>query len=274
MRRVWIGLIGCGLASIGSLLLARVHPFGDAGLHAASRASTAALETTMLEQTLEHASVPPGVRAILVAKCADCHSLQTRTPFYGRFAPASWLMERDIVEGRKKMNLSLWGTYSADQQQTFAAKMVQETRAHEMPPPQYRLIHWDARISDADIQGLSQWAHQMPAVGGDVVAAGSEGDPMRGKALYEKRCTGCHAMDQNHEGPKLQGVYGRASGEVAGYPYSDALKKAHVVWDDASLNKWLTDPDAFLPGNNMDFLVPRPQERKDIISYFKQGAGK
>ena len=77
---------------------------------------------------LNHSQVPPEVRAILVAKCADCHSTQARAPLYGRFAPASWLMERDIVEARKAMNLSLWDTYSADQQQTLAAKIVQETK--------------------------------------------------------------------------------------------------------------------------------------------------
>ena len=81
-------------------------------------------------------------------------------------------------------------------------------------------------------------------------------------------------MTQDREGPRLQGVYGRVSGTVAGFPYSDALKRAHVVWDDASLERWLTDPDAFLPGNNMDFLVAKPQERKDLIAYFKQVGGK
>jgi cytochrome c len=99
-------------------------------------------------------------------------------------------------------------------------------------------------------------------------------DPVRGKALFEKRCTGCHALTTDHEGPRLEKVYGRASGSVAGFPYSDALKKAHVVWEDGSLDKWLTDPDVFLPGNNMDFLVAKPQERKDLIAYFKQSAGK
>ena len=45
------------------------------------------------------------------------------------------------------------------------------------------------------------------------------------------------------------------------------------AWSEQSLEKWLADPDAFLPGNNMDFLVPKPQERKDLVAYFKQSAG-
>jgi cytochrome c len=93
-----------------------------------------------------------------------------------------------------------------------------------------------------------------------------------GGALFVKRCTGCHALTQNHEGPRLQGVYRRTSGTVADFAYSSALSKAHVVWDDQSLEKWLTDPDAFISGNDMDFLVSKPQERRDLISYLKRSS--
>jgi cytochrome c len=247
------------LALLVSLLLARVHPFGDAGLYRAHAAEA---------PIPEHASIPPQARAILTAKCADCHSDQTHAPVYGRFAPISWLLERDIVEGRKQMDLSQWDSYSPDQQQTFAAKIVQETKTHEMPLPQFRMIHWSARITAADLQTLTQWSRGTS--GADTATqATTAGDPDRGKALFEKRCTGCHALTQSHEGPRLLGVYGRSTGSVPGFPYSDVLKKANIVWNDQTLEKWLTDPDAFLPGNNMDFLLARPQERKDIISYFK-----
>ena len=154
------------------------------------------------------------------------------------------------------MNLSLWDTYSADRQQTLAAKIVQETKSNEMPPLQYRMIHWNARIVDADVKVLGQWAHGSQAAQADASVA-SEGDPARGKALFEKRCTGCHALTQNREGPQLQGVYGRASGTVNNFACSAALKNAHILWVDESLDKWLTDPDAFIPGNDMDFLVSR-----------------
>jgi cytochrome c len=182
-------------------------------------------------------------------------------------------MERDIVEARQAMNLSLWETYSADRQQTLAAKMVQETKSHEMPPVQYRIIHQNARIADADLRVFGQWAHGLQAIQADAIVTG-EGDPARGKTLFEKRCTGCHALTQDHEGPHLQGVYGRTSGAVANFSYSAALKKAQIVWDEKSLEKWLTDPDAFIPGNDMDFLVSKPQERQDLIRYLKQSSGK
>jgi cytochrome c len=219
--------------------------------------------------------VPADVSAILREKCADCHSPLTHTPIYGRFAPVSWLMERDITHGRQAMNLAWWDSYSSARQQLLAAKIVQQIRTNEMPLPQYRMIHWNARLSDADIRTLASWARTSS--GNETGAAEQEtgaGDPAHGKELFEKRCTGCHSLTQNHEGPRLQGVYGRTSGTVPDFAYSSAIKGAGIVWDDRSLEKWLTDPDAFIPGNNMDFMVPRPQERLDIISYLKQVSGK
>lgn len=270
MNRVGTALIYCTFASLiavaASLALAHVHPFGNAGLYMAKSADT---------PILNNSQAPSELRTILADKCVDCHSDQTHVPFYGRFAPVSWLMERDITHGREAMNLSLWDRYSAEQQQTFAAKIVQETKAHEMPLPQYRLIHWNARVTDDEIRTLANWARATSEPdAGEAAGLAGEGDPIRGKQLFEKRCTGCHALTKNHQGPQLQGIYGRTSGMVPGYAYSAALRNARIIWDETSLEQWLTDPDVFLPGNNMDFLVPRPQERHDIISYLRQSPGK
>lgn len=120
---------------------------------------------------------------------------------------------------------------------------------------------------------FAQWARGSQAMDQGAMVAG-EGDIARGKMLFEKRCAGCHALTQNHEGPQLQGVYGRTSGAVSNFAYSAALKRAHIIWDRNSLDKWLTDPDAFIPGNEMDFEVSKPQERQDLISYLKQSSGK
>lgn len=256
--------IVAALAFVVSLALARIHPFGNAGLYRAKSANS---------PILNDPQIPPEVRGVLMEKCADCHSNQTHAPFYGHFAPVTWLMDRDIVEARKAMNLSLWDSYSSDRQQTLVAKMAQELKSREMPPLQYRVIHWNARITDADQRAFAQWAHGSPDKQASSAVVG-EGDPTRGKALFEKRCTGCHALTQNHEGPQLQGVYGRTSGAVASFAYSSSLKKAHIVWDEESLEKWLTDPDAFVSGNDMDFLVSKPQERHDLISYLKQSSDK
>jgi cytochrome c len=262
--RVRAALTFAALAFAVSFALARVHPFGNAGMYAAISADT---------PMLNNAQVPQGVRSILVEKCADCHSNQVHAPFYGHFAPISWLMDRDIVEARKAMNLSLWDTYSADRKQTLVAKIAQQMKSREMPLLQYRIIHWNARITADDQKAFGEWARASQTMQAGTAMDG-EGDPTRGKALFEKRCTGCHALTQNHEGPQLQGVYGRTSGTVASFAYSSSLKKARIVWDEKSLERWLTDPEAFIPGNEMDFLVSKPQERHDLISYLKHSSGK
>src|SRR5712692_6926515 len=91
-----------------------------------------------------------------------------------------------------------------------------------------------------------------------------------GKELFEKRCTGCHALDNEKVGPRLRGVYGRPAGSVASFPYSESLRKSGVTWDSSSLDKWLTDPDGFIPDNDMAFRVTNPEERTSIIEYLKE----
>jgi cytochrome c len=263
-----ITAISCVLTLTAAFALARIHPFGDAGLFKV---------TGEANPVMKGSTVPAEVRSILATKCADCHSMQTKSPFYGHLAPVSWLMERDINRGRQAMNLALWDSYSADQQQTFAAKIVQETREHEMPLLQYRMIHWNSRVTGTEIRTLADWAHASSGSGSETGQSDlptSSGDASRGQALFEKRCVGCHSLTANHEGPKLQGVFGRAAGSVADYAYSPSLKKANVMWDEATLDKWLTDPDAFVRGNNMDFLISKPQERKDLIAFLRNSSGK
>jgi cytochrome c len=91
-----------------------------------------------------------------------------------------------------------------------------------------------------------------------------------GKQIFEKRCTGCHSLDNEKTGPRLRGVYGRPAGSVASFPYSEAVRKSGVTWDNSSLEKWLTDPDAFIPDNDMAFRVTKSEERAAVIEYLKE----
>jgi cytochrome c len=103
---------------------------------------------------------------------------------------------------------------------------------------------------------------------------GQEPPTANGKELFERRCGGCHALDRDKEGPRLAGVYGRLAGSVDSFDYSEALKESGVIWNDESLNKWLTDPDQFLPNNNMAFHLEKPGERRDIIDYLKKSSSR
>ena len=112
------------------------------------------------------------------------------------------------------------------------------------------------------------------AAGNGAMPRYQTGDADRGKQLFEKRCTGCHSLDQNKEGPRLRNVYGRPAGSISTFKYSDALKSAHFTWDDVSLDKWLTDTESLVPDNDMSFHVPKADERADIIRFLKASAGK
>jgi cytochrome c len=92
------------------------------------------------------------------------------------------------------------------------------------------------------------------------------GDAINGAKLYQA-CMGCHSLDENDVGPKHRGVIGRRAGSVAGYAYSSALKSSAIVWTPTNLDRWLTNPQALVPGTKMYFSIANPQSRADIIAY-------
>jgi cytochrome c len=98
-------------------------------------------------------------------------------------------------------------------------------------------------------------------------------DP-NGKDFFERRCSGCHALDRDKEGPRLRGVHGRTSGTVSTFHYSDALQKSHITWNSESLDRWLTDPEKFVPDSDMAFHVEDAAERRAIIGYLKELSSK
>lgn len=105
---------------------------------------------------------PPEVRAILRRACYDCHSHETVWPWYSRVAPVSWLIARDVREGRKKVNFSTWDRYSANRQVMKRMACWEEVEEGEMPPWYYLLVHREAVLSDADREVLRQWAFGTP----------------------------------------------------------------------------------------------------------------
>ena len=256
--RAWAVAVATVIAVTGAGFgLGNLHPFGDPRIGPAEGPG----------MLLQGAKMPAQAKAVLVAKCADCHSGATRWPVYARIAPGSWLIERDIVEARKKMDLSRWEQMPANQQEVLMAKIVEEAKSGDMPPVQYRLLHWDASLSKTDVQALSMLGKSG---GGSEATLAGDGDAVRGKAVFEKRCIGCHALEADREGPRLAGVYGRKAGSVAGFTYSAGLKNLGVTWNDTTLEKWLSDPDLMVPDNNMSFGVPKAEERRDLIAYLKQ----
>lgn len=97
------------------------------------------------------------------------------------------------------------------------------------------------------------------------------GDAERGERVF-RRCSACHTFnpDQRRPGPHLVGVIGRTAGTVEGFRYSDAMIESGIVWDDASLRKYLENPRAVVPGGRMVFRLRRAQEIEDVIAYLRQ----
>lgn len=94
-------------------------------------------------------------------------------------------------------------------------------------------------------------------------------DAARGKQLYESRCIGCHSLDENRAGPAHRGVFGRKAGSAKGYDYSDAVQKSQVIWNERTLDRWLTNPEGLIPGQKMGFMVPGQRDRADLIEYLR-----
>jgi cytochrome c len=95
------------------------------------------------------------------------------------------------------------------------------------------------------------------------------GDPGRGKNLYQG-CQACHSIEDNDLGPRHRGVVGRHAGSVADYNYSQALKNSGLTWDAGTLDRWLTNPSALVPGTKMYFKLDDPQARADVIAFLGQ----
>jgi cytochrome c len=92
-----------------------------------------------------------------------------------------------------------------------------------------------------------------------------------GQEVYG-RCLACHAIEQNRTGPAHCGLFIRLAGTAPGFAaYSDALRRSRIVWTEATLERFLADPMATVPGTNMTYLgVTDPAERRDLIAWLKE----
>lgn len=104
------------------------------------------------------APAPPAVREVLRRACYDCHSNETRWPWYSRVAPVSWLVAHDVTEGRRELNFSTWNRLDAAKQVKALRETWEEVDEGEMPLRIYLPTHPEARLSDSDRALLRAWA--------------------------------------------------------------------------------------------------------------------
>ena len=125
---------------------------------------------------------------------------------------------------------------------------------------------------------MQRWAGAVAAVivgtAGLAGPAFAEGDAAKGQRVFNTQCRTCHKVEKDASspvGPSLHGLFGRKSGTLAGFEYSDAMKKADITWDEATLAEYLKDPKAKVPGTKMAFVgLKNPAQLEDLVAYLKE----
>ena len=116
----------------------------------------------------------------------------------------------------------------------------------------------------AGVLGMAGLAHPAFAAG----------DAAAGQQIFEHTCSLCHKIGpgaQNFVGPELNGLNGRKAGTVAGYDYSDAMKKSGITWNEDTFKKYITNPQADIPGVKMIFAgLEKHSQRDNIWAYISQ----
>ena len=97
------------------------------------------------------------------------------------------------------------------------------------------------------------------------------GDPDHGAKVY-RQCMICHSLDKNGIGPSHRDVFGRTAGSVPDYSYSAALKGSNIVWNETTLDHWLTNPQELVPGTKMMSSVDDAHDRADVIAFLREKA--
>jgi hypothetical protein len=112
------------------------------------------------EALLQGAAVPAPVEQVFERACQDCHSNNTRWPWYAQVVPASFLVAKDVERGRRFLNLSQWERYSRGQKLGYLVAMGTAATNQKMPPRIYSLMHADARLTADERKLIADWAKE------------------------------------------------------------------------------------------------------------------
>lgn len=105
--------------------------------------------------SFEAVAKPPQPVADMVGRaCRDCHSNDTRWPWYSRIAPASWLVASDVKEGREKLNFSQWNIYGPEMTRVKLGAICDQVKRGDMPPPYYRPLHPSTKVTPAEVSAV------------------------------------------------------------------------------------------------------------------------
>jgi Haem-binding domain len=101
--------------------------------------------------------MPESVRVAFERSCTQCHSNETRWPWYSHVAPFSWIVAHDVHEGRKEMNFSSWGMYSQEKREEKLTAICEQVTNGDMPESKYAFVHRNSRLSDEERDAICNW---------------------------------------------------------------------------------------------------------------------
>ncbi|MGM1056650.1 MAG: heme-binding domain-containing protein [Bacteroidota bacterium] len=110
---------------------------------------------------MEVYNVPEHVEVIFKTSCYDCHSNNTKYPWYNKLQPVSWIMEGHIKEGKEELNFNEFGSYSERRQKSKFKSILSQVKDGEMPLASYTLTHREAKLSENEKKALEDWINKM-----------------------------------------------------------------------------------------------------------------
>lgn len=122
------------------------------------------------------ASPDARITGILQRSCYDCHSNESRWPWYSQIAPVSWTVAHDVEEGREHLNFSTWGSYSNEDKLHLLDELCEEIEKGKMPMGNYLMMHPEADLTEEEQMILCQWTvRERTRLGGAADSDGSKG---------------------------------------------------------------------------------------------------
>tara|TARA_R110002072_G_scaffold238038_2_gene395437 strand:+ start:23553 stop:24008 length:456 start_codon:yes stop_codon:yes gene_type:complete len=106
-------------------------------------------------------NVPDNLASLFQTSCYDCHSNNTKYPWYNRIAPVSWMLAEHIEEGKEELNFSTFGDLSSRKQKSKLKSIIRHINNGEMPLSSYTLVHSDAILSNSEKDELDIWLNEL-----------------------------------------------------------------------------------------------------------------
>jgi hypothetical protein len=141
---------------IKRILLGLLIVFVLIQLYRPSRENPPVDQAKTIEQSI---AIPQNVETVLSRSCNDCHSSKTIWPWYSSIAPMSWLLADHVKDGRKELNFSEWGDFSARRKRRKFEEICEQVNKGHMPIDSYVWLHRDAKLSPAERNLLCDWAN-------------------------------------------------------------------------------------------------------------------